>query len=192
VGYSASVACQSIKARDKLATFLKEHMVPWSSLVQNTKSLEIDPAYDYTRYVQVADELSYCHGNSRVGFNFSTQYEPGWYMWAILRWSALRVGRFAWMEISKGEHGMTRYTTYDGYDHDPVLPKSFFKHPKYDRWTVDKHGCRPIPRPWAAPTKTLSGKAMRGLWYLLEEKRTKQKEKIIEEAMIDLSKKWKP
>ena len=85
MGYSYSVTCHSIKARDYAAKLLK-NTPTWSSLIGE---LYDDPM----NYVCVADELSYRPSIMKVGWNCVASGDAYHYMVSLLSFVALRVGR---------------------------------------------------------------------------------------------------
>ncbi len=184
MGYSYSVPCQSIKARDRFADFLKQHMIPWSFIVKDSKyQFKTSALYDPTAHIRVGDELSYGSGKLKVGFNFSTSGDAGDYMVAILRFGAIRIGLKRAMPKLAGTKKAVPYITYDS-EAWPVLLMSGKK-----EWVVDHMGCRPIYRPstgWEGHTLT---KAFIK-WVTKEEKTIDEREQLIAVEMLRLHQLW--
>lgn len=183
VGYSLSLPCQSIKARDKFASFLSQNMLPWYSVVQKGKyQYKTHPLYDPTSMIRVGNELSYGASPLKVGFNFTTSGEAGDYMYALLRFGALRVGLKRVMPKLAGTKRAVPYITYDS-EAWPVLLKG------KGQWVVDPMGCRPISRPsthWEGHTLT---KAFIK-WVTKEDKTIDEREQLIAVEMLRLHQLW--
>lgn len=106
MGYSIHVACKSIKAQQKMRTFLDQHLTPFYKLFPNEK---YNPDYDYTQYVCCGPELSYGAKSLSLGWNYSMAGDSNHYLWCLLKFVALRVGR------TRTLNGATLpYIDYDG------------------------------------------------------------------------------
>jgi hypothetical protein len=116
MGYSAYVICRSVKARDRMHVFLGNQVTPWCELAKISKKLpQYRPEYDYTRFPVVGDGIAYGGRKLSLGYNFTTQGDSSGYLWCLLRFAALRVGRDRVIDGVK-----TRFTVYDGCEFLPV------------------------------------------------------------------------
>jgi hypothetical protein len=116
MGYSAYVICRNAKARDKMHRFLEEQVRPWHRLAEDSPMLaKYNPDYDYTRFPVAGEDISYGARRMALGYNFSSQGEAGGYLWNLLRFAALRVGKDRVIGGVK-----TRFTVYDGCEFFPV------------------------------------------------------------------------
>ncbi len=122
MGYSYSVTCHSLKARDYAAEFLKQ-TPSWSELLGESYD------DDHTNYVCVGDELDYGASILKVGWNCVVSWDSQHYMLSLLRFIALRVGR-----KRRFKEGTFHYWNYDS-EANPIVD-------------VDKLGFKPIFRHW--------------------------------------------
>ena len=140
MGYSISVSCKSTQAAERLARFLRSAATPFSAMLRESPEHEeliakvpgflpmhdnsID--WDPTQHIHLGHALAYGSGNTKVGFNFSSQGIYGYWMYALTAWAALRVGRKRGLNAlsTLGYAGQqVAYTTYDS-DPTPVLTKA--------------------------------------------------------------------
>jgi hypothetical protein len=123
MGYSVAAVIKSKKARDAMLSFLQAHYRSWGEVLQAAgvgadSEAYPHPDYDPTVCVLRDGELSYDHGKIRIGFDYSNQTLVGPYMYAIVRWICLKIGR---KRAFEGLAEKTPYYMYDGYAGTPVL-----------------------------------------------------------------------
>ncbi len=90
MGYSIAAPIKSKKAREKMMSFLADNYRSWSVITAGTKH---ELQYDCTAKLCIEGELAYDHGKCRIGFNYGGGGIPYEYMWGVLRWISLQVGR---------------------------------------------------------------------------------------------------
>ena len=117
MGYSITVRCRSLAARDEMLAFLHRHYQAWSVIQPEYP----DKDFDWTKWIQVNGKegwggLSYDDHKLALGYNYSTQGEIGHYGYTVLRWIALQVG-----QKRTFKEGRVPCVTYDGGEHWPIL-----------------------------------------------------------------------
>lgn len=134
MGYSLSVPCRSPQARDQLVDFLREHHRPFHRVLREHGVEKVgripvagEEDYDPTVEVRVGNQLAYGRGPSKVGFNFGGAGMYGTWMYAVLGWAALRVGRRRGLNAMAADFGLGEsfpYLTYDKEPHPIILDGS--------------------------------------------------------------------
>lgn len=116
MGYSIYVVCRSEKAQQTMRKFLKKNLTPWHRLAAGSSNLpQYAPEYDYTGHITAGKNIYCCDHKLGLGWNYGTQGDSGGYLWALLRFIALRVGREKLVDGAK-----TKYIVYDGDEYYPV------------------------------------------------------------------------
>lgn len=153
MGYSIAAPIKSAKAQAKMYAFLQEHMRSWSDITAGT-DIAFNPDYDPTKYLCQTGTLDYDRGKCRIGFNYSCSSGFTPYVYGLLRFIALRVGR---VRKFVGEYGINEsvpYIVYDGYEGMPVLHRNQWEqHPdkRRDWCLVYGTGWSRQERPWERP-----------------------------------------
>jgi len=146
MGYSCATPIKSRKAQEQMRTFLKEHFRPWSIVAEGT-DLAVPSAFDASLYLRDESTLSYDHGRLRLGFNYSCMNSGlDEYVYGVLRWMALRVGRTRPFKKFSLPH--VPYIVYDGNESWPVLAGPLAQGVLHDteQYTTDIHGFKPTFR----------------------------------------------
>lgn len=140
MGYSCAAPIQSPKARDRMFAFLEKTYRDWAVVCGTER--------DYPRSVCHDGQLAYDHGKNRIGFNYRSLGDEDHYIFSLLRWIALRVGRKR--VFKKLSPVAVPYIVYDGHEAWPTLLKDTWKDAPEDfRWyLVDEHGFQRADRPW--------------------------------------------
>lgn len=146
MGYSAATPIKSAKARDQMLEFMAEFYRPLNTVAEEAGlTPPTYPGFDPTLRLFRDGELSCDRGKTRIGFNFRTSAPVAGYLWGVLRWMALRVGRVRRFR-SLGIDEAVPYWVYDGYESNPVLLSSqwsFQASEKAQQYLVDDLGYRP-------------------------------------------------
>ena len=217
MGYSLSVSCRSGKARDRMARFLREHAIPFTTLMWNApeKDEYLKKAwgeateeemllYDPTQYFNVGNEIAYGAGPSRIGFNFTTGGIHADYMYSMMGWMALRVGTRRGLNALSDvgyAHLRVPYYKYDSHDITPVLTfedtsdwsdpvKEHARH----RWVVDEFGCRVRTEEerydYMRTGSALANWAQRKIWLDNEIRKNELTMQVVRREMRRLAELW--
>jgi hypothetical protein len=123
-----AVACKSVAVAWQMAEFLQQNLTPLSAMSDISKD------YDPTQFIRLGakNELSYCHGRTKIGFDFRGGNEKvSRFMVAVLSWVAIRVGQkklFRAVDTSGFPTVSARFPfiDYDGCESWPVLVREEF------------------------------------------------------------------
>ena len=140
MGYSIATPIRTTKTRDKMWAFLQEHYRPASEVFGR--------GGDYAVLCRDGD-ICYDKGKCRIGYDFNTGGPERHYIFAVVRWLALKVGktRKTFADDLKLDVAVPYYV-YDGYEYFPVIPKATKGIPKMVGWAiVDKLGWKK-PEEW--------------------------------------------
>ena len=143
MGYSVAITARSLKARNLILSFMNKEYRPWK---------ELDKTYKVQNSFGPTNDLGYNDGLLKVGFNMSACDPEYTYIFTIIKWMALQVGRkqkvtkevrkcdpnFEWPKLP--------YLVYDGYETWPIITNDVQNVPTDYKWAqVDEHG-------WAYPS----------------------------------------
>lgn len=139
MGYSFSTPCHSAKHAEQMAEFLREHLRPFKEVCEENEGLAKEAmdaveklanrfhplgfGYDISgEAVCLGDEIHYGPAKSKVGFNTPVGEDARYFMWSLLAWVALTMGRKRQCQ-SVTRLGIRRPTVYMTYDREtiPVL-----------------------------------------------------------------------
>ena len=173
MGYSYSVTCHSIKARDYAAEFLRSTPT-WSQLLD-----ELYPCH--MEHVCVGDELDYGASILKVGWNCVVSGDAHLYMVSLLRFIALRVGRKC-----RFKEGTFHYWNYDN-EATPIVG-------------VGELGYKPMYRPWGKNNNpnpllitSFFGKNIDRLKHREDTENMFQHwEKLVQDQLVECNERWKP
>ncbi|MFA6234654.1 MAG: hypothetical protein WC824_10790 [Bacteroidota bacterium] len=171
--------------------FLQKNLRSWSELTRGTE-FAINPDFDPSKFLQRDGGLSYDHGKCRIGFNYHSLPPGGLnhYVWSLLRWIAVKVGRRRTFPAALSRKGSVPYTVYDGYEAWPVLPRpewNLRNTPESHHWNlVDSEGFQPEDRYWR-DRGILS--VVGGMAFVLD-KAADFYDKIIKAELTRLTKLW--
>jgi hypothetical protein len=132
MGYSIAVPVKNNDLKNKMLSFLDKEYKPWSTMDNRWKN-------DYASHP--TDDLDYDNGKCRIGFNYNTAYPERFYIYTILRWMVLKVGK---KRKHKSFDTNILYYVYDGCEISPVVIKDTMPVPKDYQWAiVDQYGWKP-------------------------------------------------
>lgn len=137
MGYSVAVPCRSYEIRDRMMDLLRVEYKTWPELIENPE------ASDFLRG-PLTDDLSYHHGRCFIGFDFNASGGQRHYLFALIRWLALTIGR-------KTPVAKCPYYVYDGHSVTPVCTD-----PSQDG-CVDQ---------WGVPIQTPTSRLIKGKWWV--------------------------
>lgn len=156
MGYSAATPIKSRKAQQKMLSFLREHLRPahWNN-----------PDDQCAWMRAMTDDLSYDQSKLKIGFDyFNSQNFYGEYLFAVLRWMALRVGRKVRL---KDYTEPIPYYMIDGYMPVPVLLRSTWEGRQlgasHEGGFVDEDGFMPPRKPWLPVSDRMDGHVERAV-----------------------------
>ena len=153
MGWSLSVPCKSIKARDDMLAFLGEHYRDAAEVLAYPK--------DHWRHQHPkppSQFFAYGHSNSKIGFDKPNDYEA-----AILRWIATKVGmrrKFPKRNILTP----VPWLNCDGHGSSPVIPQALGDGSEENAGNlVDEVGWQGVARWWEerdVVTQAIAGKLL--------------------------------
>lgn len=135
--------------------------------------------------------LAYDDGKCRIGFNYSTMDDPERrYIWALLRWMSLQVGRKRKLEIfyDTGIKKIVPYIVYDGLKAMPVVLVEEWKNeaPPRDSGSWEMHD----ELGWRVTENAHANKASR-LLGIFSKKRKIKEFQVLREEIKRLDGLWK-
>ncbi len=131
MGYSVAITARSLKARNLILSFMNKEYRPWK---------ELDKTYKVQNSFGPTNDLGYNDGLLKVGFNMSACDPEYTYIFTIIKWMALQVGRkqkvtkevrkcdpnFEWPKLP--------YLVYDGYETWPIITNDVQNVPTDYKW----------------------------------------------------------
>jgi hypothetical protein len=144
MGYSVAVPIRSYELRDRMQELLDREYRTWPELHGGTKN---DPVYVSP---PMSKGLSYDHGRCGIGFDYNAHGGERHYVFALIRWMALRIGR-------RTPTAKQPYYIYDGHE---VIPIQREEVPESGNSTVD---C------WGVPIETPNERKIKGVWWVIYE-----------------------
>jgi len=144
VGYSIATPMKSVKAKAEMRAFMDEHY----------RDIKAVTGGRYNAFAHgPTDDLAYDHGKCRLGFNYNCPDPERDYIFALVKWMALRAGRRRKLEVFEqtGVMAVVPYYVYDGFEAIPIVLVSEWKgkeppypwpdNPNCEAWPlVDEHG----------------------------------------------------
>lgn len=133
MGYSIAIRPKNKKLKDRMIKFMNENFKSPEEVLYNRQPYESEEEC----YWGPHDDLSYDHGKLALGFNYGCSGDPeGDYMYAALRWMALKIGKKRkWKNMPES----VPYMVYDGYEAFPVILHGSIPIkdiPKDKRWAI--------------------------------------------------------
>jgi hypothetical protein len=115
MGYSICVVAKSAKAKATMMAFMAEHFRPFD---------RVSGIGDSQFFRGPTDDMSYCHGQLKLGFDYSGLSGPQRkYVFGLVYWMALRIGR----KVSVTDHNKQTHSlalcNYDSQSCWPVIPQ---------------------------------------------------------------------
>lgn len=155
MGYSIAVRCKDKKTRDRMLAFLQANYVPFANLKGGRK-----PAYSLSSGPDT--DLAYCHGKFQIGFDYNSglRDEERTYVYAIIRWVALRASK---PKLFKGCETPLPWYDYDSQESVPCIPAGVVAENKF----LEEQAGEPVePDGWKEPTPRpdLVGKELQRMW----------------------------
>jgi hypothetical protein len=123
MGYSLYIVCKN-DAQLKLAqAFYTNNAKVFSSLFRKDDDVPehfFGKDFDHSKYLKANKLLSYCHHKNALGFDYSPGAESSSYIWRVLSFLALRVGRSKTIGNQFGKFlcfdGTEEYIIEDNFD----------------------------------------------------------------------------
>lgn len=169
MGYSFSTPCHSAKHAKVMAEFLGEHLRPFKEACEEHEALAKEAmdaverlatrthplgwGYDISAdAVCLGDEIAYGSAKSKVGFNSPVGEDTRYFMWSLLAWVAITMGRKRQcMDMTRlGIRQPSRYMTYDRTTKVVLLRSevegwsdSDIEEAGWRGWIRDSHGVLP-------------------------------------------------
>lgn len=121
--------------------FLQEFHRPWHQVAMEAGvELRVSPEYDPTNRLFRDGSLDYDRGKVRIGYNYKLSLPVSGYMWSVLGWIAVKVGR---KRRFRG-HGIEEpvpYWVWDGHRSHPILVRSEWQDRAEEDETLKKFLC---------------------------------------------------
>lgn len=129
MGYSVAVHTKSKRDHQKMLSFLEKEYRPLSELMKSSNSSFLKKkSIQYTfESPSPSSNLAYDKGKNPIGFNYSAlSYEENYYIFTLMRWACLKVGRdypFGSIKLKAikydGEELFPIHTSEEQFHHTP-------------------------------------------------------------------------
>ena len=141
MGWSISVPCKSLKARDQMLEFLGQHF-RGSAVVLSYPKEHWQHQYPKTP----GNSFAYGHSDSKIGFDSPNEYEI-----AVLRWVATKIGMKRKFK-ARGINFPVPWLNCDGSLSEPIVPQAQWdSSAETQGYVVNEFGWRGVDRWWEDP-----------------------------------------